>query len=45
MQLMQHWFSGKPAKGFTETTKKIYITGPAINIPLQHINDSIVKME
>ena len=44
-QLMRHWFSGKPAKGFTEATKNTYMTGPAINIPLQHVNDSIVKME
>lgn len=44
-QLMRHWFSGKPAKPFTDKTKNLYVTGPAINIPPEHVNDSIVKMQ
>ena len=44
-QLMRHWFNGKPAKPFTDETKNLYVTGPAINIPPEHVNDSIVKMQ
>ncbi|MBI0133656.1 DUF6402 family protein [Snodgrassella alvi] len=44
-QLMRHWFSGKPAKAFTEKEKHLYVRGPAINIPSKHVNDSIVKMQ
>lgn len=44
-QLMRHWFSGKPAKPFTDKTKNLYVRGPAINIPPEHVNDSIVKMQ
>ncbi|ORF27798.1 DUF6402 family protein [Snodgrassella alvi] len=44
-QLMRHWFNGKPAKPFTDKTKTLYVTGPAINIPPEHVNDSIVKMQ
>ena len=44
-QLMRHWFNGKPAKPFTDKTKNLYVKGPAINIPPEHVNDSIVKMQ
>jgi hypothetical protein len=44
-QLMRHWFSGKPAKGFNEDDKDAYMKKSALNIPLRHVNDSIVKME
>ncbi|WP_367416505.1 DUF6402 family protein [Snodgrassella alvi] len=44
-QLMRHWFNGKPAKPFNDKTKTLYVTGPAINIPPEHVNDSIVKMQ
>ncbi|MCP9267632.1 DUF6402 family protein [Xenorhabdus sp. XENO-1] len=44
-KLMRHWFNTKPAYTFTEEVKSKYVTGDAINIPDERVNDSIIKME
>ncbi|PHM27501.1 DUF6402 family protein [Xenorhabdus budapestensis] len=44
-KLMRHWFNTKPAYTFTEEVKTKYVTGKAIDIPNERINDSIIKMQ
>ena len=42
--LMNHWFSTKPAFKMSDKLRNKYILGKAIDIPVAHYNDSIVKM-
>ncbi|WP_445373967.1 DUF6402 family protein [Photorhabdus tasmaniensis] len=44
-KLMRHWFNTKSAYIFTEEVKGKYVTGDAIDIPDERVNDSIIKME
>ncbi|PJG59919.1 DUF6402 family protein [Aeromonas cavernicola] len=43
-QLMRHWFSITPAYKFTTELKVKLITGNAMDIPEELINDNVVKM-
>jgi len=43
--LMEHWFSIKPAYGFSEETKTQYMNIDAREIPLSKINTTIIKMD
>ncbi|CDG88874.1 DUF6402 family protein [Xenorhabdus bovienii] len=43
-KLMRHWFNTKPAYTFTKEIKSKYVTGDAINIPDERVNDSIITM-